>query len=642
VRANYGGAESATIGVNRLTSDEPLWFTLADVIAAKVLGGKTPRILAAHRFEAGEIQPGLRPVALDGVTIDPRHDDFFRFLIDLRRRVQDQEKAAPEADKAGLRSLAQSIKILANSTSYGIYVELNTQPLDRERWADLYDFRGKRRRVRTRKIEEPGIYFHPLLATLITGAARLMLALAERLSLDQGLGWAFCDTDSLAIANVASLPAAEFVARVENVRAWFEDLNPYEVKGSILQLEKVNFPPGKSGDLAFLRPLNCLAVSAKRYVLFDRAKDGSPVIRKASAHGLGQYIAPAPDPERRARIERIGVELWQEAYWREVIRAADSPTPDLVDLSRLPNFDQPAASRYAATNRTLLAWFDAYNEGVASAARIGPFNFLLSFQHKSDLQLAGDNQGALDSRGRRQPPKPASRYSSDLVADRPPVFDRRTGKPVKWEQLRSYARALARHHMHPEMKFRGGDYDERGTLQRRHVHMAAAISTGKEGDNLEERHILGENDGSAEWAIANEDRRRLVSAIEEAMAVHGISVRRLTDTAGVSHHTLTALRAGRRTSPQALLNLFQAVERLRQDAEATRSAEAETRRLIGTLAAAHGSVAAVAGRVDVSRQYLNRVLTGQKAVTKELAARITALAEESNSYGIDAGPSLTA
>ena len=47
-------------------------------------------------------------------------------------------------------------------------------------------------RARTSKRERPGDFFHPLLATFITGAARLMLALAERLAIDAGLDWAFC------------------------------------------------------------------------------------------------------------------------------------------------------------------------------------------------------------------------------------------------------------------------------------------------------------------------------------------------------------------------------------------------------------------------------------------------------------------
>jgi hypothetical protein len=115
-----------------------------------------------------------------------------------------------------------------------------------------------------KKFEKPGTYFHPLLATLITGAARVMLALAEHQVSEQKLDWAFCDTDSIAIANTGNLPLAEFKAKALQVRNWFKDLNPYGEETSILQLEKVNFPKDREGDLEALDPPLCLAVSAKR------------------------------------------------------------------------------------------------------------------------------------------------------------------------------------------------------------------------------------------------------------------------------------------------------------------------------------------------------------------------------------------
>ena len=68
VRAKYDGP-SNTIGLNYLTCDEPLWFTLADLIASKLLTGKTPEILEAITFEAGEPQDGLKPIALLGNAI---------------------------------------------------------------------------------------------------------------------------------------------------------------------------------------------------------------------------------------------------------------------------------------------------------------------------------------------------------------------------------------------------------------------------------------------------------------------------------------------------------------------------------------------------------------------------------------------
>ncbi len=92
------------------------------------------------------------------------------------------------------------------------------------------------------KVENPGTYFHPLLATLITGAARLMLAITERLATDRGLDWSFCDTDSFALAKPELMEAAEFAARVQSVIDWFGRLNPYAFKGSILKSEDVNLP----------------------------------------------------------------------------------------------------------------------------------------------------------------------------------------------------------------------------------------------------------------------------------------------------------------------------------------------------------------------------------------------------------------
>ena len=97
-----------------------------------------------------------------------------------------------------------------------------------------------------------------------------MLALAEHQVIQQGLDWVFADTDSLAIGNTRNLPKEEFIATALQVRDWFKDLNPYGEDKPILQLEKVNFPRDKRDDLQALEPPFCLAVSAKRYVLFNR------------------------------------------------------------------------------------------------------------------------------------------------------------------------------------------------------------------------------------------------------------------------------------------------------------------------------------------------------------------------------------
>src|SRR2546425_13092152 len=90
-------------------------------------------------------------------------------------------------------------QLLANATSYGIFAEMNRQETE------------KRVKVRCQGIdpepyecsvihpEKPGEFCFPPLASLITGAARLMLALLEHSVSRLGGTYAMEDTDSMAI-----------------------------------------------------------------------------------------------------------------------------------------------------------------------------------------------------------------------------------------------------------------------------------------------------------------------------------------------------------------------------------------------------------------------------------------------------------
>ena len=67
VRAAYDeGSPSLSIGLNYLTSRQPLWYTLADVVTSKLLTGRVPRIRRAWRFLPGPIQSGLQPIDILG------------------------------------------------------------------------------------------------------------------------------------------------------------------------------------------------------------------------------------------------------------------------------------------------------------------------------------------------------------------------------------------------------------------------------------------------------------------------------------------------------------------------------------------------------------------------------------------------
>jgi len=637
VRAHYGEEGQATIGLNYLSSDEPMWFTLADVLVSKIFTGKAPNIIKAKRFTPCQPQKNLQPVAIAGQVINPAMDDFYKSLIIHRLRISDRVKDAAGDERPRLEIDRQAIKILANSTSYGIFVELNVKDYDRAKDFTAFGTRERLSKIRSNKFEDPGRYFHPLLGTLITGAARLMLALAERQVIDQDLDWAFCDTDSLAIANAGSLSKAEFIGRALKIRRWFSKLNPYGRSDSILQLEKVNFPLAAPTDIASLEPPLCLAVSAKRYVLFNRDGQGNPVIRKASGHGLGYLLPPYDEAAEahRERIKRIGVPLWQEDVWKAIICAAEGPEPDRVPYSKLTNFAEPAASRYAASSPELLAWFDGYS-GVGKELaekpydeRVKPFNFLLSLQSKSRLEMASADMAALRThplwKGSREP-HPAAPYNKNVREAVKQAFDRtepgHKAIPKKW--LKSYGRSLARYHLHREAKFLGGSFDERGILRRRHVKVLSFQQIGKEADNLEEREYIGDSSEDViEHPFMHEDRERLRMHILAVQKDVGMSDRVLCEKARLSPRTLSALRRNRKVQDKALFSLAEAVKELRvaQASLATEGAGAFT--LLKVKRSELGSDAVLAEFLGVSRSYVTRLLNGSRSLTRQLMVKLS-------------------
>lgn len=96
--------------------------------------------------------------------------------------------------------------------------------------------------------------------------------------------------------------------QVDGISKKFAALNPYDrkaIKGSILKVEEDNFDP-KTGKR---RQLYCLAISAKRYSLFVKDRNGLPILLwhgknnkedRWSEHGLGHLLNPT-DPESEDR-----------------------------------------------------------------------------------------------------------------------------------------------------------------------------------------------------------------------------------------------------------------------------------------------------------------------------------------------------
>jgi hypothetical protein len=487
VRAEYNG-QTRTIGLNYLTTREPLWFTLADCIVSKLLTGKVPDIEAAVTYRPGPRQADLQPIEVLGnpqYRIDPNTDDLFSRLIDLRDEA-----------KANRDPIEKTIKILANSTSYGIFIEVNRDNAPKSEKLKVCGPHGIGCEVMTKAIEEPGRYFHPLLGVLITGAARLMLGIAEKKTLDAGLDWAFCDTDSLAIIRPEGMSRTDFRGKTDEVIAWFEPLNPYKKPGSILKIEDVNYGIGSKD----WEPLYCFAISAKRYALFNLGANGNPILRKASAHGLGHLIDPYKDsdaprelPAPRVPLSEIGVKRWQHDLWLKIIQSALNGTPDQVVLNWHPTLLGPAASRYTASSPQWLAWMDSWNDGKPYSQQIRPFGFLLSFTARTGIFLPPPclEEAAVDTPKRGRPRKtgdckPIAPYDSDPERSLPNVFDRVTGASVAPERLKTYAEALVQYHLSCEDKFANGQFLDRGRTERRHVVATGFELIGKEANRVGE------------------------------------------------------------------------------------------------------------------------------------------------------------
>ena len=395
VRAKYskrGGTWN--IGVNPCTDEASHWYSGPDVVASVLLTGRVPKVLEAFRLVPKGTQSTLRAVALRGtVPVDPARGDFFRTVIEERKRA----KARPDLPEAERARLDKFLKVLANSGAYGVFVESNPQQLAAGKTApvSIYGPEETPFGADTSRPETPGAFSFPPVAALITGGARLILALIERMVTDAGGAHAFCDTDSMAIVatergglvpcpggpyrDAAGRDAVRALSwrDVDGIAARLATLNPYDpaaVPGSILKIEDVNFDPA-TGDR---RQVWCVSIAAKRYALFTRDDAGEPVILPGTTrYGLGFLIDPSDrtlsttgdDPDN----DSARLVPWEHALWDSVVRVALGLTADPP-----PWADRPAAMRHTIATPWHLRAFDRWNAGKPYADRIKPFNFMLS------------------------------------------------------------------------------------------------------------------------------------------------------------------------------------------------------------------------------------------------------------------------
>ncbi len=575
VRAPYSAEQAGfTIGVNPLRPSarvDTVWYTLADCLVAKIITGGAPRIRRALRFVPKGRQRSLQPVALRGqVTVNPRTEDFFREVVRARGRV----KADTSLPKAERDALSLFLKTLASATSYGVFVELNRQEGEE---AEVEVFSAQHFTAEIGAPEEPGSFYFPPLAALITGGARLMLVLAEHEMRRRGCTHVFMDTDSIAI--VASehgglipcpsgphrLPDGQEAIRalswaeVQEIRALFAGLDPYGDRGELLELEKENFGPCGVAEheegctcTKVQRELGCLAIAAKRYALFTR--DGDTVtIRKGTEHGLGAYLPPM-DPKAGEQVKD-----WIDQAWERMVR-------EVLGLPATPELEwggQLATTRLAISTPQMLGWFrrwnalDPKNLGEAQKPyrrRVKPFGFLQHAPLAAGLREAADAGSA-----KRNLVAPygerkwwVNLHAPEAALSRVVPYHQSTGDTSVLVG-RNYGDLMDAHPFHPETKSLGSDglpcrQRTTGLLNRRPVVATETVVIGKEANELEqvETGLIDELED-----VQTVYRRDQSEQMRERL--RGMSVKEAMVLTGLSRRQVFYLRSGQRKSRRSHL-----------------------------------------------------------------------------------------
>jgi hypothetical protein len=519
--------EHLNIADCHFTSEKPFWSAGPEIVASIIRTGRVPHVLNAIRVVPHGRQPGMKSIKLRGVVeIDPYRDDFFKVLIEQRK--------ANESDK----TLKHALKVIANSTAYGAFVELNEERKSKP--VELDVFSGEHyHRQSARDIEVPGKWYFPLLASWITSGGRLLLAMAEKCVTDEGGTWLFCDTDSLAVVTspkggivypkrpeeesamdqreLAPIPVLPH-STVLTIARRFRSLNPYSFGGDLLKVEDVNYEDGnpKTGSL---RTVHGYAISAKRYALMH----GSKII-EVKGHGLGYLMSPASRDEPD----------WIKTAWQydlrldQVLRAGADP----------PWLDYPAMMKIPVSSPAVLGRLKGFCK---------PFDFVLAPILRSDK---------LSAEERAEKPILITRFNkhSDECLDAT-YYNVRTGKKCRITvgtrrkgriSAKTYRDVLHQYLYHPECKFAGPDGRPcgpwtRGVLQRRHIAAEDFKYWGKE---IKRKLEQGPVDLEIEPRCKVYENGRVSAGPEMLQQLAGFSEREIARGTGLHRKPIRLFRHG--------------------------------------------------------------------------------------------------
>jgi hypothetical protein len=575
VRAEYG-PEGRNIA-DAYVSGPPIWYALPDVLASVLRTGKIPEILEAIELMPSEERVETKPWTLFGderYTIDLTKQDFFTEVINLRSAVKaDLEQARHEGreqDAEHLDGVQLALKLLANSTSYGALVEVNAEVASVEP-QPLTIYGWQTHETSTTVLERPGAYFAGALGALIPAGGRLLLALAERLATDRGITYALCDTDSMAFARPDSMTREQFHSHVADIRDWFTPLSPYRGQPPLFEDEEENYWDGRP------EPLYILAVSAKRYVLYNRLPDGTYRIRKFSSHGVGTwksrsgYVSPPHIPEPCGDVRKLGGERWHYDLWYDAIAAIDGGTlpdgrPTPTDAHGAPRYVVPTDGAWLsapAFHRVTITTWNLY-QTYKDIPGVRPFNFLTALPALTAEDIFHRqrriDQDALAGRMSWEAAEAAKAGYAGLagvsfiapyaqtLAELRDVRRTDTGELVGDIQHRTLGETLRNYFQHPEWK--SADPHGVGGLPRRHVMVFRHVAIGKESNPIA-LQTAEETDGAIAGREAGIDAAQVFAYGSLQETLSSWRVADLVRATGLPRSTIRDLRRGITLTPSA-------------------------------------------------------------------------------------------
>jgi hypothetical protein len=522
IRTLYNGV-TQNIGINYLTSKEPIWFAGPDIIATILLSKKIPRIEKAIRIVPHGKQMDLSTSSLRGmVQVDANKNSFFRHVI--------EQRAAHESNPA----LHYWLKILANSGSYGLFVQLDPNESNATK---LKVFSGEESFETTSDvIEESGKWFAPHIASLITSGGRLLLAMLEKCIADAGGTYLFCDTDSAAVVStknreqVAMPDGAESITAiswddVQRITDRFQSLNPYDQKlvpGSILKIHKLNWNIDKQR-----RQLYGYSIAAKRYALYTKTQDSIQIV-EPKAHGLGYFYPPKDSPQGWD----YDAPQWIFDAWDWIMRGAlglKRKSPEWVDLPVMMKL-------------TLSTPHHAL-KSLAKGPLTRPNNFMMIPQlcRFGCPQNIDPNKFTLITPFSSQRDKWMNVKCINIHDSQSPVYELTNEYDGRRALPKNFFMLLDSYQNHAEAKSLGPDgnlckFDTRGLLQRAHIVANwPPIYIGKESDRHWEE---GEDLSLLEFNAIQYKQKGNAMADEEQLARIAKVPKREFMRRGINQHTL--------------------------------------------------------------------------------------------------------